>query len=71
MQRLRRHTDNALERQRWLASQAPREQAEAEYRARVNALSAEYLAARAAGDVERAAALKDEGAALINARYGL
>lgn len=45
--------------------------AEAEYRAAVNALSAEYKAAQAAGDTERADAIKAQGVAMVNARYGL
>lgn len=45
--------------------------AEAEFRATILELSHEYEAARAAGDTERAAAIKARGAALINFRYGL
>lgn len=56
---------------RWSYTQAQLDAAEREYRAAVNALSAEYKAAQATGDTQRAAEIKAQGVALVNARYGL
>lgn len=62
-------TDRSELRQRYATMQLSA--AEREYRAAVNALSAEYKAAQAAGDTQRAAEIKAAGVALVNARYGL
>lgn len=42
-----------------------------EYNAALATIRAAYDAAKAAGDTERAKALKAEGVALINARWGI